>query len=93
MSKTKPNLDNISIILVEPQVPGNVGASARAIKNMGFSKLVLVKPWFHNHPQARYMAHGSEDILDRVQVVDDIGGRRDDLHGRERRGRGCGVRI
>ncbi|MFC1693470.1 RNA methyltransferase [Candidatus Latescibacterota bacterium] len=67
------NLNNINIVLVEPQVPGNIGASARAIKNMGFSRLVLVKPWFHNHPQARYMAHGSEDILEKSKVVDDIG--------------------
>lgn len=65
-------LDNIRIVLVEPQVPGNVGAAARAIKNMGLSRLVLVAPWFKNHPQARYMAHGSEDVLDRAVICDDL---------------------
>jgi len=65
--------DNIQIVLVEPQVPGNVGAAARAIKNMGLSKLVLVRPWFHNHPQTRYMAHGSEDVLENAVVVDTLG--------------------
>ena len=72
MDKKKPQLDNIRIVLVEPQVPGNVGAAARAIKNMGLTKLVLVKPWFYNHPQARYMAHGSEDILDSAVVTDTL---------------------
>ncbi len=65
-------LDNINIVLVEPQVPGNVGAAARAMKNMGLSRLVLVKPWFHNHPQAKYMAHSSEDILDRAVISDSL---------------------
>jgi tRNA (cytidine32/uridine32-2'-O)-methyltransferase len=69
MTVNKSNLDNINIVLVEPQVPGNVGAVARAVKNMGISSLVLVNPWFHNHPQARYMAHGSEDILDNAVVT------------------------
>jgi hypothetical protein len=35
--------DNVSFILVEPQVPGNIGAAARALQNMGFSNLELVK--------------------------------------------------
>ncbi|MFC1538631.1 RNA methyltransferase [Candidatus Latescibacterota bacterium] len=72
MTEKKATLDNINIVLVEPQVPGNVGAAARAIKNMGLSKLVLVNPWFHNHPQARYMAHSSEDILDNAVIEDSI---------------------
>ncbi|MFC1528732.1 RNA methyltransferase [Candidatus Latescibacterota bacterium] len=72
MTVKKQNLDSISIVLVEPQVPGNVGAAARAMKNMGLRKLVLVKPWFHNHPQMLYMAHNSEDILQDVIVVDDL---------------------
>ncbi len=72
MVEKKAKLDNIGIVLVEPQVPGNVGAAARAIKNMGLSRLVLVNPWFFNHPQARYMAHGGEDILDNAVVVDNL---------------------
>ena len=64
----KPGFDNIRTILVEPKVPGNVGATARAIKNMGLSRLVVVNPWFHNHPQARYMAHGSEDVLESAEI-------------------------
>lgn len=69
MKRKQPLLDNIRIVLVEPQVPGNVGSAARAMKNMGLNKLVLVNPWFRDHPQARYMAHNSEDILDSMTIA------------------------
>jgi len=36
--------DNIFFILVEPKEPGNIGASARALKNIGFRNLDLVNP-------------------------------------------------
>lgn len=40
-----PNyLDNLEIILCQPRHPGNIGSVARAMKNMGFSKLTLVSP-------------------------------------------------
>jgi TrmH family RNA methyltransferase len=64
--------DHIRIVLVEPKVPGNAGAAARAMKNMGLSRLVLVRPWFHGHPQSRYMAHASEDVLERAEVFDTL---------------------
>jgi len=70
--RKKKALDNIRIVMVEPQVPGNVGSAARAIKNMGISQLVLVKPWFQGHPQSRYMAHGSEDILENAVVTETL---------------------
>lgn len=74
MTHRKPDYTNIRIVLVEPKVPGNTGAAARAIKNMGLASLVLVRPWFHGHPQARYMAHGSEDVLERAEVHDTLSG-------------------
>jgi len=73
MKNLSGNLDAVKIVLVEPQVPGNVGAAARAMKNMGLSKLVLVNPWFKDHPQSRYMAHGSENILARAVVCRSLG--------------------
>jgi tRNA (cytidine32/uridine32-2'-O)-methyltransferase len=72
MTPRQSDYENIRIVLVEPKVPGNVGAAARAMKNMGLSRLVLVRPWFHGHPQARYMAHCSEDVLDRAEVFDSL---------------------
>ncbi len=35
---------DIRIVLVEPSHPGNIGAVARAMKNMGLERLVLVSP-------------------------------------------------
>ena len=36
--------DNIHFILVESKEAGNIGASARAMKNMGFKNLELINP-------------------------------------------------
>lgn len=35
-------MDNVTIVLIEPQVPGNVGAVARVMANFSFSKLIIV---------------------------------------------------
>ena len=61
---------NICIILVEPKVPGNIGAVARAMTTMGLSRLVLVNPAeFRHEAEARWMAHGAGEILDNARVV------------------------
>jgi tRNA/rRNA methyltransferase len=55
---------------------GNVGATARAMKVMGFTDLVLVKPRFADvtcHEEAVAMASGAADILVRARVVDTLG--------------------
>ncbi len=59
---------NISFILVEPAVPENVGAAARAIKTMGFSDLRLVNPCDYLSTKAKMLAHASHDILDSAKV-------------------------
>lgn len=53
----------IHFILVEPAVPENVGAAARAIKTMGFSSLRLVNTQAHLDEKAGWLAHASNDIL------------------------------
>ena len=58
----------IHFILYRPGVPGNVGASARAIKVMGFRKLHLIDPCDHLREEARTLAHGSADILESASV-------------------------
>ena len=40
----KVNLENIAIVLAQPHIPENIGAVARAMNNMGLSRLVLVAP-------------------------------------------------
>lgn len=59
---------HVSFILVEPSVPENVGAAARAIKTMGYNSLVLVNPCDHLSDPARWLAHGSAEILENAQV-------------------------
>ena len=57
-------MPEISFILYKPAVPGNVGASARAMKTMGFKDLRLINPCDHLSDEARMLAHGSHDILE-----------------------------
>jgi alkyl hydroperoxide reductase subunit AhpC len=49
----------IHFVLVEPKVAENIGASARAIKTMGFDSLVLVNPCNWREGKAKWIAHGS----------------------------------
>jgi TrmH family RNA methyltransferase len=60
--------DNISFILVEPKEPGNVGASVRAMKNMGFRNLELVKPGIFLTDEARQMAYDAIDVLENAKI-------------------------
>src|SRR5262245_25261527 len=65
-------LDNIHVVLVEPQHSGNIGAVARAMKNMALGRLVLVNPADHLAMEARMMAMHALDILQQAQVVDTL---------------------
>jgi len=60
--------DTISIILVEPQSPGNVGMVCRAMKNMGLTELRLVNPCSIDHPEALKFAVSARDLLEAAQV-------------------------
>jgi len=65
-------MNNIRIILVETSHPGNIGATARAMKTMGLSSLYLVKPKIFPHADATAMAAGADDILFRAVVVETL---------------------
>lgn len=58
----------IRFVLVETSHPGNIGAVARALKNMSLEELVLVRPAHFPHPEASARASGAEDLLRRVRV-------------------------
>ena len=64
--------NKFEFILVEPSHPGNIGASARAIKNMGFNNLSLVKPKGYPNDEAFYRAKGAKDILENAKIFDDL---------------------
>jgi TrmH family RNA methyltransferase len=57
------------VVLMEPQHPGNVGAVARAMKNMGLDRLVIVNPPAYDPEQARWMAPGCREILANARIV------------------------
>lgn len=69
---TESSLNNIRIVLVNTSHPGNIGAAARAIKNMGLSRLYLVAPKDFPSPKAVWRAANAADVLDRVVVVDTL---------------------
>ena len=62
-------LDNIRVVLVNTSHPGNIGGAARAMKNMGLSRLVLVEPRDFPSPEAEARASGASDVLENAQVV------------------------
>lgn len=59
--------DNVYFVLVEPKEAGNIGASARAIKNMGFKNLCLVNPPSLMTDEARWFARNAHDILNSAE--------------------------
>lgn len=62
------SLDNVRIVLVHPTHPGNIGASARAMKTMGLSSLVLVNPKRFPDREAEALASGALDVLAEARV-------------------------
>ncbi|MDC6484488.1 RNA methyltransferase [Methylophilaceae bacterium] len=70
---TKSNLlKQFRIILCETSHPGNIGSVARAMKTMGFSDLYLVNPKDFPSRQAKALACGAEDILQKATIVSSL---------------------
>lgn len=65
--------DNIHFILVEPKEAGNIGASARAMKNMGFKNLELINPAEFLNDEGRRMACNDVDVLEKAKVHKNLG--------------------
>ena len=59
---------SIRVVLVDPNHPGNIGAVARAMKNMGLSELHLVRPKAFPHEEATARASGADDVLAAARV-------------------------
>lgn len=72
---TSPFANRVRFILVGPAHPGNIGASARAIKTMGFRDLRVVAPWvptYRDDPEAIAFATSSVDVLQASQCHDSL---------------------
>jgi len=64
--------ENIAIVLVEPQSPGNIGMVCRAMKNMGLSKLRLVKGCDRFNPESLKFAVAARDLLEQAEIFPDL---------------------
>jgi tRNA/rRNA methyltransferase len=62
-----------AIILVEPQMPENIGSASRAMTNFGLSDLRIVRPQTRfPHPKATAMASGAVEVLDAARVFETV---------------------
>lgn len=63
-------LNNIRIVLIHTTHPGNIGAIARAMKNMELYNLYLVNPKIFPHVDTTAMASGADDILQNAVICE-----------------------
>ncbi|MBD3610402.1 MAG: RNA methyltransferase [Gammaproteobacteria bacterium] len=66
------NFNNIRIVLIHTTHPGNIGAVARAMKNMCLSRLYLVNPREFPSSEATARASGADDVLANAVVCDSL---------------------
>lgn len=65
-------LDRVVVVLFEPQNPINIGAAVRAMKNMGVSRLRLVRGVEFDPYRVEGIAHGTMDIIARIERFEDF---------------------
>lgn len=65
-------LNSVKIVLVGTTHPGNIGAAARAMKNMGFRHLSLVKPKEFPSDVATYRSKAAKDILENALIFNNL---------------------
>jgi len=65
-------LGQVRVVLINATHPGNIGAAARAMKNMGLSRLYLVEPLDFPSDTARWRAANAADLLDQAVVVNSL---------------------
>ena len=67
------NIDNISIVLMQPRYSENIGAAARAMRNMGMQQLVIVDPRNFDLSKALKLAtHFASDIIEKSKFYPDL---------------------
>ena len=75
-----PAADNLRIVLVGTQHPGNIGSAARAMKTMGLTRLVLVAPEKAADRDTHAMAAGADDLVAAAPVCPDLAAAVADCH-------------
>ena len=72
MSDAARLMRHIDVVLVQPGRPGNIGATARAMKNLGSTRLIMVRPCHHLAKEALQMAYGAHEILTQARIVQSL---------------------
>jgi tRNA/rRNA methyltransferase/tRNA (cytidine32/uridine32-2'-O)-methyltransferase len=67
---TESLLGSVVIVLYEPQDPVNIAATIRAMKNMGVSRMRLVRPVEYEAVRLEGIAHGTMDLIDAIEHYD-----------------------
>jgi tRNA/rRNA methyltransferase/tRNA (cytidine32/uridine32-2'-O)-methyltransferase len=65
-------LENVVVVLNRPQDPINIGATVRAMKNMGVTQLRLVKPCPYDPWRIEGVAHGTRDVVSKIAHFDTL---------------------
>jgi TrmH family RNA methyltransferase len=60
-------LDQVAVVLYEPQDPVNIAATVRAMKNMGLSDLRLVQPVAYEAERIEGVAHDTADLVGSIR--------------------------
>jgi tRNA/rRNA methyltransferase len=69
----KINTENISIVLLRPRYPENIGAAARAVRNMGIGNLIVVQPLNYDLEKVLKLAtHAARDVVEKIRIYDDL---------------------
>jgi tRNA C32,U32 (ribose-2'-O)-methylase TrmJ len=66
-------LDNVAVVLFEPQNPINIGAVVRAMANTGLTNLRLVNPVEYDPSRIEGIAHGTRDLVARIRHFASLG--------------------
>ena len=69
---TQSRLSKVKVILCEPQDPINIGATIRAMKNMGVHTLRLVRPVAYDRYRLIGVAHDTHDLIEAIEHYDDL---------------------
>jgi tRNA/rRNA methyltransferase len=71
--KATVNLDQVSLILVQPHIPENIGAATRAMNNMGLNRLLLVDPKNYDVSRVRKTATANSiHLIEKMTVYEDL---------------------
>jgi tRNA/rRNA methyltransferase/tRNA (cytidine32/uridine32-2'-O)-methyltransferase len=65
-------LDSVKVVLLEPMDPINIGATVRAMKNMGVSSLRLVRPVAYDPQRLIGVAHDTTEIIEKIEHFDSL---------------------